>query len=193
MCLAAPYGGIFELLIDVPTTVPLVEEMIGGPTRLDPMHFMSRTSGRGSVLHHGYAELLAYSEYSLNRDQFECVSVKIGYALTDVGPENGPFAVIPGSHKSNFSVPGNLQLPEAGDAVLFSEDLTHGALVNHSDRVRRTIFISYAPAFHSSSNDQTATAPGFDERATPRQLELVSGPVPFDDTTNYNGEPVLIS
>ncbi|MDD9986694.1 MAG: phytanoyl-CoA dioxygenase family protein [Spirochaetaceae bacterium] len=200
-----PYGGIFESLIDVPATVPLIEEMIGGPTRLDAMHFMSRTSGRGSVLHHGYAELLAYSEYALNRDRFECVSVKIGYALTDVGPDNGPFVVMPGSHKSNFATPGHLRLPDAadplvepitvqaGDAVLFSEDLTHGALVNRSDRVRRTIFISYAPAFHAAWNDQTVTAPGFEERATPRQLELVRGPAPYGAQTTYSQEPVPVS
>lgn len=204
-CVLLPYGGIFESLIDVPATVPLVEEMIGGPTRLDAMHFMARTSGRGSVLHHGHAELLAYSEYALNRDLFECVSVKIGYALTDVAQDNGPFVVIPGSHKSNFAVPGNLQLPEAGDplvqpipaqagdAVLFSEDLTHGALVNRSDRVRRTIFISYAPAFHSAWYDQTVTAPGFEERATPRQLELVRGPAPFGARTTYSLEPIRVS
>ncbi len=204
-CDLLPYGGVFESLIDVPATVPLVEEMIGGPTRLDAMHFMNRTSGRGSVLHHGYAELLSYSEYALNRDRFECVSVKIGYALTDVGPDNGPFVVIPGSHKGNFAVPGNLKLPDpadplvepltvqAGDAVMFSEDLTHGAMVNRSDRVRRTIFISYAPAFHSAWHNQTATAPGFEERATPRQLELVRGPAPFGASTTFSAEPVLIS
>lgn len=128
-----PYGGVFESLIDPPATVPLVEEMIGGPLRLDAMHFMARTTGRGTVLHHGYSELLAYSEYALNRGRFECVSVKIGYALSDAGLDDGPFTVIPGSHKSNFAVPGNRELPQAddplvepvpvraGDAVLFSD------------------------------------------------------------------------
>ena len=204
-CSLLPYGGVFESLIDPPATVPLVEEMIGGPLRLDAMHFMARTTGRGSVLHHGYAELLAYSEYALNRDRFECVSVKIGYALTDVGPGDGPFAVIPGSHKSNFAVPGIRELPragdplvepitvQAGDAVLFSEDLTHGALVNGGDRVRRTIFVSYAPAFHSAWYDQTVTAPGFRDRATPRQRELVGGPAPFGARTTFSVDPVRVS
>lgn len=203
-CVLLPYGGVFESLIDAPATVPLVEEMIGGPLRLDAMHFMARTSGRGSVLHHGYAELLAYSEYALNRDRFECVSVKIGYALTDVGPDDGPFAVIPGSHKSNYAVPGIRELPQAddplvqpipvraGDAVLFSEDLTHGALVNRSDRVRRTIFVSYAPAFHSAWYDQTVTAPGFEERATPRQRALIGGPAPFGARTTFSVDPARV-
>lgn len=200
-----PYGGVFESLIDLPATVPLVEEMIGEPLRLDSMHFMARTTGRGTVLHHGYSELLAYSEYALNRDRFECVSVKIGYALSDVGPGDGPFVVIPGSHKSNFAVPGSRELPQAddplvepipvqaGDAVLFSEDLTHGALVNGGDRVRRTIFVSYAPAFHSAWYGQTAPAPGFRDRATPRQRELVLGPAPFGAQTVFSADPVRVS
>jgi len=50
---------------------------------------MSRTSGSGSVLHQGYADLLAYTEY----------------VLTDVVPDDGPFVVIPDSHKANFAHP----------------------------------------------------------------------------------------
>ena len=185
------YGGVFEELIDVPTTLPLIGEMIGDPLRLDAMHYMSRVAGNSSRLHHGYAELLAYSEYAVNRDRFECVSVKIAYALTDVGIDNGPFVVVPGSHKCNFANPDILQEPtldppmiqpfpcRAGDAVLFSEDLTHGALRNRSDVVRRTIFVSYAPAFHSGWGDQTVTAPGFSDGATPRQRELIEGVSPY--------------
>lgn len=185
------HGGVFEELIDVPTTLPLIGHMISGPLRLDAMHYMSRVPGNCSRLHHGYAELLAYSEYAVNRDRFECVSVKIAYALTNIALEHGPFVVVPGSHKCNFANPDILQEPtqdtpfvhpfpcNAGDAVLFSEDLTHGALRNRSDAVRRTIFVSYAPAFHSGWGDQTITAPGFSERATLRQRELMEGVCPY--------------
>lgn len=204
-CTLLPYGGIFESLIDVPTTVPLVEEMIGSPPRLDSMAYMSRITGQGTIFHHGYAELLAYSEYSVNRDRFECVSIKIGYALTDVGPNNGPFTVIPGSHKSNFANPGALKIPDdndplvqtipvcAGDAVLFSEDVAHGAMINHSDQVRRTIFISYAPSFHSTWSDHIVTASGFEERASARQLALVHGPDPYGTETTFSTNSVRIS
>ena len=63
---------------------------------------MSRHGGGGFVFHHGYAEMLPYSEYAYEQDAFRCASIKISYALTEVGEEDGCFAVIPGSHKSRF-------------------------------------------------------------------------------------------
>ena len=64
---------------------------------------------------------------------------------------DGGFAVIPGSHKSNFIRPQNsdpknnyklLKYIDAspGDAIIFTESLAHGSLVNYSNNIRR-IFI----------------------------------------------------
>ena len=156
-CNMLPYGGPFEDLIDLPTTLPLVEEMIGDPCRLDAMSFLSRHHHGAFRFHHGYAELLPYSEYAFSDGSFDCVSVKVAYALTDVGVEDGCFAVIPGSHKSAFGNPLVGEVPDArhplvepipcrgGDAIIFSEDLSHGAVENRGERVRRTLFYSYAP------------------------------------------------
>lgn len=196
------YGEVFEKLIDWPVTLPYMKEMIDEPMRMDSMHFLYRPPGGWTSLHHGYSELLAYSEYALNNNRFQCVSVKIGYALTDVTVENGAFAVIPGSHKSNYMNPRHLEMPEendplvevcpcrAGDAIIFSEDLTHGAVVNRSDRTRRTIFVSYAPSFQAPWCDHTETAEGFAERAAPEQRELIYGPQAFGKETGFNEEPV---
>jgi hypothetical protein len=190
-CSILRYGGAAEEVIDLPTTLPYIEEMIGEPCRLDAASFMSRNSAGAFVFHHGYAELLPYSEFAFVDGAFRCVSVKISYALTDVGIEDGCFAVIPGSHKSNFDNPLVGQVPdsdhplvqplpcEAGDAVLFSEDLSHGAVENRGNRVRRTLFYSYAPAFHCAWRDLAQVAPGFAERANPKRLELVQGPASF--------------
>ena len=123
-------------------------------------------------------------------------------ALTDVAVENGAFAVIPGSHKSSYANPYHLEEPdethplvqtcpcEAGDAVIFSEDLTHGAVRNRSGKLRRTIFASYAPAFQAAWDDQLDMAEGFEKRATPRQLELIQGPPPFGEAVGFNQKPV---
>lgn len=191
-CEVLRYGGPFEELIDLPQTLQYIEEMIGEPSRLDAASFMSRNSGGAFRFHHGYAELLPYSEYAFRDGGFKCVSVKIGYALTDVDIEDGCFAVIPGSHKSNFTNPLVGQIPDpnhplvkplpckAGDAIIFSEDLSHGAVENHGLKVRRTLFYSYAPAFHCTWHGLAMTAEGFEQRATPRRLELIQGPPPFD-------------
>ena len=188
-----PCGGPFEELIDWPAVLPYPEEPIGVPFRLDAASFMSRHGGGGFVFHHGYAEMLPYSEYAFERDGFLCASIKISYALTDVGVEDGCFTVIPGSHKSHFPNPlvGRVPDPahplvrplpcEAGDAVFFSEDLSHGAVENRGSRVRRTLFYSYAPAYQCAWGRLTEAAPGFESRANPRRLELVQGPAPFED------------
>ncbi len=195
-------GGVFEKLIDWRATVPSVEAMIGELTRLDALHLLVRQSGRSTVFHHGYSELLSYSEFAVTNGQFKCVSVKIGYALTDVSVENGAFCVIPGSHKSSYSNPYHLEEPDethplvqtcpckAGDAVIFSEDLTHGAVRNRSGKLRRTIFASYAPAFQAAWDDQLDMAEGFEERATPRQLKLIQGPPPFGVAGGFNQGPI---
>ena len=190
-CRVLSYGDAFEELIALPATLPYVEEMIGEPCRLDAASFTSRNSQGAFRFHHGYAELLPYSEYAYQDGGFKCVSVKISYALTDVGVEDGCFAVIPGSHKSNFENPLVGQVPDphhplveplpcrAGDAVIFSEDLSHGAVENHGSRVRRTLFYSYAPAFHCTWSDMAIAAEGFEQRASRRRLELIQGPPPF--------------
>lgn len=190
-CEVLRYGDPFEALIDLPQTLAYIEEMIGESSRLDAASFMSRNSGGAFRFHHGYAELLPYSEYAFLDGEFKCVSVKIGYALTDIDVKDGCFAVIPGSHKSNFANPLVGQIPDpihplvqplpcsTGDAIIFSEDLSHGAVENQGSKVRRTLFYSYAPAFHCPWHSLAMTAEGFEQRATPRQLELIQGRSPF--------------
>ena len=190
-CDILKHGGVFEELIDWPPILSRVDAMIGDPYCLDAAILMSRHRGGAFRFHHGYAELLPYSEYACSEGDFSCVSVKISYVLTDVGVEDGCFAVLPGSNKSNFQNPLVGQIPDpdhplvkpipcrAGDAIIFSEDLSHGAVQNRGCRTRRTLFYSYAPVFHCSWEAMAETAPGFQERATSRQRELTRVSTPF--------------
>ena len=64
----------------------------------------------------------------------------VEYLLADEGKGDGGLAVVPGSHKANFICPRSLLLykkyqehvvdvhAKAGDAIIFTEMLTHGAL-----------------------------------------------------------------
>ena len=126
---------------------------------------------------------MPYSEYAVQDGHFQCVSVKISFALTDVGVEDGCLAVIPVSHKSNFANPLVGQIPDpahplveplpsrAGDAVVFSQNLSHGAVENGGQRVQRTLFYSFAPAFHGrrsgGAGQQAAGRIGRGSRAFP--------------------------
>ena len=77
--------------------------------------------------------------------------------MLDCDVEDGCFAVIPGAHKSNFPRPwGNhpnenptlIPIPaQAGDAIIFTEALTHGSVVNVSGRPRRTVYYCYSTGY----------------------------------------------
>lgn len=44
---------------------------------------------------------------------------------------------------------------KAGDAVLFTENLRHGGLTNHSQQTRKTLHIGYGPYWMKSQNIAT--------------------------------------
>lgn len=108
--------------------------------------------------------------------------------LTDVEPGDGGVVVLPGSHKAYFERPAGLYnggtlddgplpeglinvTPKAGDAVVISESLTHGALPwRPVDRQRIILVLRYRP--------QTVAAgelpPEVVERLLPEVKELVA-------------------
>ena len=79
---------------------------------------------------------------------------KAVFPMLDCDVEDGCFAVIPGAHKSNFPKPWGQHPDEnpvltpvpvrAGDAIIFTEALTHGSTVNTSDKPRRTLYFCYS-------------------------------------------------
>ena len=82
----------------------------------------------------------------------------VAYNLAKVGPEDGGFGCVPGSHKSNYRFHGewrdmaeNIEscvsrvTGPAGTAVIFTEALTHGALPWTGQGERRTVFLKYSP------------------------------------------------
>jgi ectoine hydroxylase-related dioxygenase (phytanoyl-CoA dioxygenase family) len=78
--------------------------------------------------------------------------VKVFYCLTDVGPDDGEFEVIPGSHHTPFRIDmKRLDLPgqhifnnvKAGDIILFNEALIHNGRPNPSQKTRKTIIVNF--------------------------------------------------
>jgi len=81
--------------------------------------------------------------------------------LVDV-PEGTGFVCIPGSHKTPFVRPDDIDIydepptvinvcPKAGDVVLFTEALVHGARKWTADYPRRTVFVRYSTSYASWS------------------------------------------
>ena len=98
----------------------------------------------------------------------------VAYNLKDVGPYDGGFGCVPGSHKSNYGFPDEWKEMEepgplvervtgpAGTAIIFTEALTHGTLPWAGADERRTIFFKYSPHSVSWSADY------FDRRRLPK-------------------------
>lgn len=109
--------------------------------------------------------------------------------LTDVNPGDGGLLVVPGSHKSNFDRPSDLfnggivddpddlppgvvnLTPKAGDVVIMSESVTHGALPwRPTDRFRMYVVLRYQPQYTGGAEMPESIR----SRLSPETLELVS-------------------
>jgi ectoine hydroxylase-related dioxygenase (phytanoyl-CoA dioxygenase family) len=84
-----------------------------------------------------------------------------GVSLVDVPPGTG-FVCIPGSHKSYFPRPDHIDIYDgsptvdnvsvkAGDVVLFTEALCHGARKWTEDQPRQSVFVRYTTSYASWS------------------------------------------
>ena len=120
----------------------------------------------GADLHGGW-EWTGGSQYSrYHNGRFFNGLVSVSFELYDTHPNDGGFGCIPGSHKSNVGLPGhwrNLRksIPDcvsriaasAGDAIVFTEALTHGTLPWTADAPRQTVFYKFSPHGTTWSGD----------------------------------------
>ena len=91
-----------------------------------------------------------------NGEIYSCLT-KAVFPIANHTLEDGCFAVIPGSHKSNFPSPFGAD-PEKhptlmpletvpGDAIVFTEAMAHGSVRNVSGKPRRSIFLCYSVGY----------------------------------------------
>lgn len=151
----------FRDLIDNPHTTPYVEEVLGPGFRLDHDYADVIRTGLGpigAVLHGGGTPFSPAEYYHVRDGRIHTGLTVVAYNLRDVGPEDGGFACVPGSHKSSFPFPDVWRdLSElhpsvrritgpAGTAIIFTEALTHGTLPWRGRQERRTVFFKFSPA-----------------------------------------------
>ncbi|MCE2461800.1 MAG: phytanoyl-CoA dioxygenase family protein [Pseudomonadales bacterium] len=117
-----------------------------------------------------------------------CVQSVATWNLTEVGPGDGGFVCVPGSHKSNFlqHMPRDVARFErgedwvvqpsmaAGDVLIFTEALIHGTAAWTADHERRTLLYKYSPP-HSTWARRPYDPADFPE-ATDRQRRLMAPP-----------------
>jgi hypothetical protein len=165
----------FDPLVGHPPTMEYIEELSAGPhwissselryrhkSNLTSSHMGGRMDSRNRYEFVGVKMFDSPSTSWRVRD-FNLLSVRVLYALHDIPVENGPLCVVPGSHKSNYfspfddadpvNEPGMIPLPmQAGDAIIFTENLRHGGFPNSMDQVRKTLHLFYAPRWAGSQS-----------------------------------------
>lgn len=150
-----------------PRLVPLVEEFVGGAVRLeeteaiinsrDP-HGIEPDGGPGRVRPLGFHTGTQHGWGTYQQGHhFHCLFVKTLAYLTDVGPDDGGTAVIPGSHRLTWPVRDIVDAAmaddrlihqveaRAGSVLLFAESLVHSTTAIRSDRERVVLISGYTP------------------------------------------------
>ncbi len=167
-------GPVFERLIDYPAWLPLVARFINPINRLSIHENLLNVRGPGGFLyiHSGGHMPISYMTFRQhNTGEWMVGQINVMMALHDIGPGDGPTVLVPGSHKITEVHP-RLEVEgapiaatshereaagsalgmqevylEAGDALLFTDAVTHGSARRTNAGCRRTVLYRYSPRF----------------------------------------------
>ena len=148
----------FHYFVDIPEVIDIIDNVSGDDTyRLNHTYSIkSKGSGVYTSFHFNGTPIVPPASYRYHNGQIISTLTKAVFPLLDCNEDDGCFAVIPGSHKSNFERPfGDHHHPRmspkiepipanAGDCIIFSEALSHGSVVNTSGRTRNTLYYCYS-------------------------------------------------
>ncbi len=151
-------GNPFIGLINHPKTTAVLKEIIAPKLRLESAYSFVRTKGCPPFeMHGGHAGGSVNFRYYVRANRIFTGLTVISFTLQDIEEHDGGFACIPGSHKSDFSVPTedrvelfrvdgplvrNVPSPK-GSAVVFTETLAHGANTWQNNEPRYGLFYKY--------------------------------------------------
>lgn len=184
----------FRDIVDNPRVLPYLEEWLGTAhtavdepqVRLDHTYFIFSDAGTpGAHLHLGNAPYVPHCSYNVKQGRIFSGLTVVSYVLSEVIPGQGGFACVPGSHKSEFPCPNDISeledlsavespAVEVGDAVLFTEALTHGSLAWTAPHQRRAMFYKYSPTYMSWALPRWSAE--LLELCTPRQRKMLEPP-----------------
>ena len=161
-------GPVFRRLIDYPSWITHCRRWINPINGLSINENLLNVRGPGGYIgiHCGGAFPLCYLTFrQANTGEWMVGQINIITALNDIGPGDGATTLIPGSHKSALKHPklhegiyrsdaaagdqiGMKEMYlEAGDALLFTDAITHGSAARTNDGHRRITVYRYSPGF----------------------------------------------
>ena len=136
--------------------------------RLDHVnvHTHVKNGFKGTTLHGGWRNTGGCQFFGYHDGMFYNGLVSVTFELYDTHANGGGFGCIPGTHKANLPLPRQWRdlgqgVPDwitrvparPGDAIVFTEALTHGTLPWTVDDTRKTIFYNFSPHATSWSGD----------------------------------------
>ena len=172
-----PWCEPFRAMLVHPRVMPYLYVILGKGYRLDhgPGLIAMDKGCEGGTLHGGGVERPDLSEaYFFKNGRIYCGLTVVEYLLADEGSGDGGVAVVPGSHKANLACPREMNRGEkyqehvvevngrAGDAVIFTETLTHGTLPWEAEHQRRALLYKFSPRFQAyGTGAHTVTYPDY--------------------------------
>ncbi|HVF10256.1 MAG TPA: phytanoyl-CoA dioxygenase family protein [Abditibacteriaceae bacterium] len=174
-------GPAFHFLIDHEPTMEYINAVVQERPTINNSEIRIRYPGNATGCHMGGPIGHKY-RYAFTNGHIDCMMVRMVYFIQDVTEAQGAFSVVPATHKSNYASPYNGNPDEepgmigievqAGDAILFTENLRHGGLTNRSRQTRKTIHVGYGPSWMMSQNIATADEPPYITEQTRSQLTV---------------------
>lgn len=186
-----PWCRPFRDLLSFHPALHYMLDLIGNGFRCANANGISMTAGaEGCALHGGDVVRPNTHLFRYRNGRFWNSLVGVCYQLSDIGPGDGGFVCIPGTHKSNIDPPADVVSMEydlgcyrhiemrAGDALIFTEALTHGTLPWTAAHERRTLLYRYGAGGWSGGKGALRIenyAPFYDD-LTPLQQALMEPP-----------------
>ena len=169
-------GEPFIKLIDDPKITAVLTGIIGPALRCESSYsFVRHKHCPPFEMHGGHRGGGVNFRYSVHNGQIYTGLTVVSIALQDITEEDGGFACIPGSHKSDFTVPAadrkelfalggslvrNVAAPK-GAAIVFTETLAHGAASWQNDEPRYGLFYKFndrAAIYHAQEPRRPSAA-----------------------------------
>lgn len=160
-------GDAFEQLIDHPVWIEPCRRFIENRSHtlaIDENFLNVRNTGGYIPIHSGGTNPRFTSVFRHTQGGFAVGQINILMALTDIGPGDGATTLIPASHKSLVQHPQNADNQawqrgvggneavgmmevhlKAGDALMFTDAITHGSTPRTNPGQRRVMIYRYAP------------------------------------------------
>lgn len=187
-------GDVFEELIDHPAWLDQIRSYIETDDHrlaIDENFLNIRRTGGFIPIHSGGSLVRFTSSFRNLAGKWAVGQINVLMAMTDTREGDGCTTVVPGSHKSHEDHPqvehawdvdkpingsqavGMVQVHlNAGDALMFTDAITHGSLPRTNPGERRVCIYRYAPHLLAKRMNYLPD-PAFIDRLTQQRRELV--------------------